>query len=69
MRALEKGRIGGVSEDVLNVVAQALHLDQDERTYLFDLARAARPARRVPSCRRAARISRSRPVSSGCRTP
>ncbi|MGA5900032.1 helix-turn-helix transcriptional regulator [Streptomyces venetus] len=49
---LEKGHISGVSEDVLAAVAQALQLDEDERTYLFDLARAARPARRTPSRRR-----------------
>ncbi|MGW0903334.1 helix-turn-helix transcriptional regulator [Streptomyces sp. NPDC002853] len=49
---LEKGHINGVSEDVLAAVAQALQLDEDERTYLFDLARAARPARRTPSRRR-----------------
>ncbi|MCK2215224.1 helix-turn-helix transcriptional regulator [Actinomadura sp. ATCC 31491] len=46
---LEKGHIGGVSEEVLDAVAQALRLDQDERTYLFGLARAAR---RAPSRRR-----------------
>ncbi|MWA04265.1 helix-turn-helix domain-containing protein [Actinomadura sp. LD22] len=44
---LERGHIGGVSEDVLDAVARALRLDEDERTYLFDLARAARPARRA----------------------
>ncbi|GAA1151093.1 MULTISPECIES: MmyB family transcriptional regulator [Streptomyces violaceusniger group] len=43
---LEKGHISGVSEDVLEAVAQALLLDEDERTYLLDLARAARPTRR-----------------------
>ncbi|MFI7037536.1 helix-turn-helix transcriptional regulator [Microbispora rosea] len=43
---LEKGHIGGVSESVLEAVAQALLLNEDERTYLLDLARAARPARR-----------------------
>ena len=42
---LEKGHISGVSEDVLEAVARALQLDQAERTYLFDLARAARPGR------------------------
>jgi transcriptional regulator with XRE-family HTH domain len=42
---LEKGHIAGVSEDVLDAVAGALRLDRAERTYLFDLARAARPAR------------------------
>lgn len=38
---LEKGHIGGVSEDVLNAVARALQLDHAERAHLFDLARAA----------------------------
>ena len=42
---LEKGHIAGVSEDVLEAVARALQLDEAERTYLFDLARAARPSR------------------------
>jgi transcriptional regulator with XRE-family HTH domain len=46
---LEKGHISGVSEEVLNAVAQALRLDQDERTYLFALAHAAR---RAPSRRK-----------------
>ena len=38
---LEKGHITGVSEDVLEAVARALQLNEAERTYLFDLARAA----------------------------
>jgi transcriptional regulator with XRE-family HTH domain len=42
---LEKGHIAGVSEDVLEAVARALQLDEAERTYLFDLARAAKPSR------------------------
>ncbi|WP_329039022.1 helix-turn-helix transcriptional regulator [Streptomyces sp. NBC_01725] len=50
---LEKGHINGVSEDVLDAVARALHLDEDERTYLFDLARAAQPASRTPRRRKA----------------
>ncbi|HET6705807.1 helix-turn-helix transcriptional regulator [Amycolatopsis sp.] len=49
---LEKGHISGVSEDVLEAVARALELDEDERTYLFDLARAARPSRRTRSRRK-----------------
>ncbi|SDE85598.1 Helix-turn-helix domain-containing protein [Blastococcus fimeti] len=42
---LEKGHIAGVSDDVLEAVARALQLDEAERTYLFDLARAAKPTR------------------------
>lgn len=43
---LERGHISGVSEEVLDSVARTLRLTDDERTYLFDLARAARPTRR-----------------------
>ncbi|MEV5104092.1 helix-turn-helix transcriptional regulator [Streptomyces massasporeus] len=46
---LEKGHIGGVSEDVLDAVARTLQLTEDERTYLFDLAKAAQPG---PATRR-----------------
>jgi hypothetical protein len=53
---LEKGHISGVSEDVLDAVAKVLQLDEDERTYLFDLARAARPARRTPPRRKDAAV-------------
>jgi transcriptional regulator with XRE-family HTH domain len=48
---LEQGHISGVSEDVLEAVARALRLNEEEHTYLFDLARAARPARRTTSRR------------------
>jgi transcriptional regulator with XRE-family HTH domain len=53
---LEKGHIGGVSEDVLEAVARALRLDEAERGYLFDLARAARPSNRAPRRRRQAEV-------------
>jgi transcriptional regulator with XRE-family HTH domain len=53
---LEKGHIGGVSEDVLEAVARALRLDEAERGYLFDLARAARPANRAPRRRKQAEV-------------
>ncbi|WP_336712220.1 helix-turn-helix transcriptional regulator [Arthrobacter sp. USHLN218] len=46
---LEKGNIAGVSDDVLEAVVRALQLDDEERRYLFELARAARPARRGPA--------------------
>ncbi|MEU5741267.1 helix-turn-helix transcriptional regulator [Streptomyces tendae] len=49
---LEKGHIAGVSEGVLDAVAGVLRLDDDERAYLFELARASRPASRTPSRRR-----------------
>ena len=38
---LEKGHLAGVSTEVLDAVARALQLDDAERSYLFDLARAA----------------------------
>ncbi|MFC3996107.1 helix-turn-helix domain-containing protein [Nocardiopsis sediminis] len=50
---LEKGHVSGVSDDVLDAVARALRLDEDERTYLFDLARAAQPPGRSPRRRKA----------------
>jgi transcriptional regulator with XRE-family HTH domain len=49
---LERGHIGGVSEDVLDAVARVLRLDDDERTYLFDMARSSRRASRTTPPRR-----------------
>jgi transcriptional regulator with XRE-family HTH domain len=37
---LERGKIRGASESVLNAIARALQLNDVEREYLFDLARA-----------------------------
>nr|WP_246336804.1 helix-turn-helix transcriptional regulator [Flexivirga oryzae] len=42
---LEKGHIAHVSDDVLDAVATALRLTDIEREHLFNLARAAKPAR------------------------
>ena len=44
---LERGNVRGVSEDVLDAIARALHLDDVERTHLFDLVRTVkqRPSR------------------------
>lgn len=39
---LEKGHINGVSDEVLTAVARALQLNDEERSYLLDLATAAR---------------------------
>ncbi|MGW3645515.1 helix-turn-helix transcriptional regulator [Streptomyces sp. NPDC000878] len=46
---LERGRLAGASEEVLTAVANALQLDDAERTHLYDLARASakRPVRRA----------------------
>jgi transcriptional regulator with XRE-family HTH domain len=50
---LERGAIAGASEAVLDALARALQLDEAERAYLFDLAKAAgrtppaRPRRRT----------------------
>ncbi|MGW6421620.1 hypothetical protein ACWF82_03000 [Nocardia sp. NPDC055053] len=41
---LERGSLNGVSDGVLDALAQALRLDGTERMYLYDLARAAGPA-------------------------
>lgn len=52
---LERGNVGGVSEDVLEAVARALQLDEAERSHLFDLVRASnptRPPRRRPTPQR-----------------
>jgi transcriptional regulator with XRE-family HTH domain len=45
---LERGNLGGVSDEVLASLARALLLDDAETSHLFDLARAAvpRPVRR-----------------------
>jgi transcriptional regulator with XRE-family HTH domain len=41
---LERGNLRGVSDSVLDAIAQALRLDNTERMYLYELARAAGPA-------------------------
>ena len=40
---LERGNLAGASESVLDALARTLRLDDAEREYLFDLARAAAP--------------------------
>ena len=52
---LEKGHIGGVSDEVLSAVARALLLDDAETAHLFHLARAAKPTR-TPRRRTPARL-------------
>ena len=55
---LERGRLSGVSDTVLEAIGRALRLDEAEREHLFDLARAAnaspvaaRPRRRADGVR------------------
>lgn len=55
---LERGNLSGVSESVLDALARALQLDEAERTYLFDLARAANA---TPRTRRRPAVQRVRP--------
>lgn len=45
---LERGKVSGASREVLEAIARALQLDEDEREHLFDLVRITRrrPARR-----------------------
>ncbi|MBE8476009.1 helix-turn-helix transcriptional regulator [Streptomyces justiciae] len=47
---MERGQLGGASESVLDAVARALQLDDDERAHLYDLARSVAPgtSRRRP---------------------
>ena len=44
-KRLERGNATGASNAVLDALADALRLDDAERTHLFDLARAAGPDR------------------------
>ncbi|MFD7662750.1 helix-turn-helix transcriptional regulator [Streptomyces sp. NPDC059788] len=52
---LERGSLKGVSDSVLDSLARALRLDDTERMYLYDLARAAGPAPAARARRRAVR--------------
>uniref|UniRef100_A0AAU2AI62 Helix-turn-helix transcriptional regulator n=1 Tax=Streptomyces sp. NBC_00093 TaxID=2975649 RepID=A0AAU2AI62_9ACTN len=52
---LERGNVTGASESVIDGIAQALRLDEAERTHLLDLLRGAgtpRPPRRRPAQQR-----------------
>jgi transcriptional regulator with XRE-family HTH domain len=52
---LERGNATGVSQGVIDAIAQALHLDEAERAHLLDLLRTAgttRPPRRRPARQR-----------------
>jgi transcriptional regulator with XRE-family HTH domain len=53
---LERGNLQGVSESVLDALAQALQLDEAERGHLFDLARAAATTPRTRGRRSPTRV-------------
>ncbi|MCX4579600.1 helix-turn-helix transcriptional regulator [Streptomyces sp. NBC_01571] len=52
---LERGNLRGVSDGVLDAIAHALRLDDTERMYLYDLARAAGPVSGARARQRTAR--------------
>ena len=58
---LERGRVAGASEEVLEALASALQLDDAERRHLFDLARSASPTGRARRRRSRADGSTLRP--------
>lgn len=57
---LERGRLGGVSDSVLESLGRALQLDEAERAHLFDLARLANGSPGTP---------RRRPAAGSVRPP
>jgi len=59
---LERGSLGGVSEEVLEALAEALQLDEAERGHLFDLARAANASGAARSRAKRASAPTLRPV-------
>jgi transcriptional regulator with XRE-family HTH domain len=56
---IERGKVNGVSEAVLDAIARALRLDDAERSHLFDLHRSALTSPQRPRPRRSKTI---RPV-------
>ena len=58
---LERGNLGGASDEVLEALTAALQLDEAERGHLFDLARTANASGAARSRARQARASVLRP--------
>ena len=59
---MERGNLGGVSEEVLEALADALQLDDAERGHLFDLSRATNASGAARSRARSAPAPTLRPV-------
>ena len=69
---IERGTATGVSETILDAIAQSLLLSDAERTHLFDLMRAQRrtaPRRRQPAPRQQVRDSVANLLEAMPRTP
>jgi transcriptional regulator with XRE-family HTH domain len=66
---LEQGQSTNASETVIDAIARALDLDDDERTHLHDLARPARNKRRRPTRPDAARPSTVRLITAMADVP
>lgn len=56
---IERGQLGGASESVLDAIARALKLDDDERAHLYDLARNVAPGARRKRPQRTSPITAS----------
>lgn len=56
---MERGQLGGASESVLDAIARALHLDDDEGAHLYDLARNIAPGARRKRPQRTSPITAS----------
>jgi transcriptional regulator with XRE-family HTH domain len=59
---LERGNLGGASEEVLEALAEALQLDEAERLHLADLARSANASGAARSRARRSKPATVRPV-------
>jgi transcriptional regulator with XRE-family HTH domain len=66
---LEQGQSTNASETVIDAIARALGLDDDERTHLHDLAKPARTKRRRPARPDAARAGTVRLINAMADVP
>jgi transcriptional regulator with XRE-family HTH domain len=66
---LEQGQSTNASESVIDAIARALHLDEDERTHLHDLARPAKSRRRRSTRPERARASTVRLINAMADVP
>ena len=62
---MERGSLAGASESVLDALADALRLDEAERTHLFALARASAGRAPSPEADAAGRRAAGDPAGAG----